>query len=113
MSAITLAQLIALSQAPGVERILAQADYRAAIEFDDLCEVSVHNGTVDKYQTDKTTFTLFMAHVQVSKEWHFTLSPSHPGFMARPVMTEAETEAETARGNARHPAEDYGLEARG
>jgi hypothetical protein len=101
-SQVSLTQLITKSQEPGVERILAHEDYRALIECDGLCEVNIHNGTVDKYVTDEATYTLFMAHVQVSNKWHFTLSPSHPGFMARPVMTEAQTEAVDAAWNDRH-----------
>jgi hypothetical protein len=112
MNTVNLAQLIQKSTEPGVERIIAHKDYRALVECGG-CEVAIHNGTIDKYQTDETTYVLLMAHVQVSPKWHFTLSPNHPGFMARPVMTEAETEAASAVWNARHEPDDFGLEARG
>jgi hypothetical protein len=105
MSTITLTQLIALSQAPGVERILAHDDHYG-------CTVNIHNGVVDKCPVDFSTWAAFQKHVKAAG-WKFTPSLSHRGYMASPVMTKAETLEAQARWNDRHPAEDYGLEPRG
>jgi hypothetical protein len=103
---VSLAQLVVLSQEPGVERVLAHDDFKG-------CEIRIHNGIVTTHPVSLEVWAAFQKHMKAADGWQFTPSLSHRGFMARPVMTEAETEAATAAWRSRHPAEDYGLEARG
>jgi hypothetical protein len=102
---ITLAELIKLSNAPGVERVLAHDDFHG-------CEVCIHNGIVTTYPVSIETWVAFQEHIEIADDWKFTLSMSHRGFMGQPVMTEAETLVAQARWEARHDPEEYGLEAR-
>ncbi len=103
---VSLQQLVELSNEPGVERVLAHDDFKG-------CEVCIHNGIVTTHPVSLQVWAAFQKHMAKADGWKFTPSMSHRGFMARPVMTEAETLEAQARWEAMHPAEDYGLEARG